>query len=266
MNRVTQLIEVITSSLVTRLQQTVATGWRDKPRIRNSHWETKQNYYRAVIQYVEDHGASGLHWKTVVQRAGGCDSTFYDVVGTSARHSLLRAYAGTDLTSCYERSEVVERLIDEAKVWAYWPVRTGWLTELKQVDGVGPAAAAECLIRVLAVWADRNPKLAEALDHAPPICAVEDLLVIDGASRTSTDAVELLRRVVRLALSPLGVFSDGVINAVRHELRGDVATTTPAHRESLAWLAEGIIAVSLEPESHPEAAALRAAIPEGHHA
>jgi len=42
-------------------------------------------------------------------------------------------------------------------------------------------------------WADDHPGLAATLDFAPPACAVEDLVVVDGGKLPATRAYGRLR-------------------------------------------------------------------------
>lgn len=254
------------SSLITDLRETTAARWRHgliRETRERPHWSTKEAYYRAVIACLED-GAQ-ISWESIIERVRprGAPSTYYTVTGGRATHALIRAYtddALTDIASAYRRTHSHDQLVDETKVWSYWPSREGWLTQLAETTNSSRPIAVECLVRVLADWAVNNQVLAAALDGTPPMCAVEDLRVIQGARGTTLDAARLLESVVKLALSPLGGISDGVLNAVREDLGGEISSIAADPETLLAQLAETISALveapSLPKDVRSDAAAL----------
>jgi hypothetical protein len=91
----------------------------------------------------------------------------------------------------------VDRLIDEAKVWDYWPHRENLLAGYR--GALDAPAATRALVSSVARWAHRRPSLAAALDHAPPLCAVEDLLLVHKGRLSAVRATEALRQTVREA-------------------------------------------------------------------
>ena len=96
----------------------------------------------------------------------------------------------------YLRTDPVEQLIDETKVWSYWPHRQHLLSRLLTA-GMSPAQMEQELTRSLVVWAQRNTSLAAALGHSPPACAVEDLTVLCqnrlSAFRAASQLTDVLR-------------------------------------------------------------------------
>ncbi len=197
---------------VSSLDETVTAKWYRRligsDRDERPHWFTKNAYYRAVDELLADHEPEPLSWRTVVEavRPRGCRSTFYGVVGPHAKLPLARAlmYAETteavQIAFCYQRSMVPDQLIDETKVWSFWPYREQLLTRYREAPKLSAPVASEGLIVALGTWASRNTGLAAALDHAPPICAVEDLMVIQRGRLSAIRAVSVLSEVVRRAL------------------------------------------------------------------
>jgi hypothetical protein len=220
--------------LTSELDKTVAACWRGQLKGRQdeddvlgkTHWRTKVSYYRAMEKFLLDDHAAPLTWQEVVDRVEpkGSRTTFYLVAGTNAAHPLLRDYgsdlggAGEQIAALYTRGSAVQKLLDEMKVWSYWAHRTGWLTQLRLTPDVSRRQAAECMVRVLTDWAVTHPETARALDHAPPMAAVEDLLVVWNRTAGAAPTAELLRDVLVCALGPLGTTSDGVLRAVRSRL------------------------------------------------
>lgn len=230
------------SSVTNDLDVTVATYWRHDlsgvsgaqgDRQAKSHWRTRVSHYRATKEVLDDPTIPFARQEIVIRvrdqggdpRRGSGDSTFYTVVGPKAYRSLLRAYQGgapgpaRNLAALYEQYSTPEQLVNEAKVWSYWEHRRGWLTQLQAVNDLTRQVAATCLVRVLADWAVSEPALARCLACAPPMAAVEDLLVIWAPDATACAAESLLREVIELALGPLGATTDGVLRAVLPRLR-----------------------------------------------
>ena len=224
------------SFILEELRDTVAVRWRrelagPEPSAR-THWNTKVGYYRAVDSLLAAGSGDPLSWVDVVAevRPQGSRTTFFAVAGPHAKKPLLRAYqtapAGPvrDIAEFLDHAKVPEMLVDETKVWSYWPHRVGWMHELHEADELSRPAVTECLIRVLLDWAVRERALASALDHAPPVCAVEDLVVIREGRLSAADAERLLRQAIRLRLIR-GCSTDGVLHLLRPEFR---PSPTPA--------------------------------------
>ncbi|MFG1607771.1 hypothetical protein [Actinoplanes sp. NPDC049265] len=223
------------------LRDTVAVRWRrelagPEPSVRK-HWNTKVSYYRAVDTLIAEPGSRGLSWVDIVSavRPHGSRTTFFGVAGPHAKRPLIRAYRSAPegpvraIARLLDRATVPEMLIDETKVWSYWPHRVGWMHELFRAAEVPRPAVAECLIRVLLDWAVREEALASALDHAPPACAVEDLLVIREQRMTTAEAERMLREAIRLRLTG-GCSTDGVVHLICREIRPASAPATGNRR------------------------------------
>ena len=202
---------------------------------RRNHWQTKIVYYRAVTELLASRPGAPLTWKSVVgaARPYGCRSTFYEVAGARARHRMvddLIADGRVDaiqLALRYLRTDPVEQLIDEAKVWSYWPYRQRLLATLSAASAPAMAgfagapatvgfagapatvalaavpatvtAAEEELIRAVRAWAGRNQALAAATGYSPPACAVEDLTQLHQGRIAALRACSLLSDVIRQA-------------------------------------------------------------------
>lgn len=212
------------------LRETVAGRWRrelagPEPSTKK-HWNTKVSYYRAVDSLLAGGHGDALAWNEVVDEmaVGGSRAGFYEVAGPHAKKPLARAYragpAGPvrDIADLLDRATVPQRLIDETKVWSYWPHRVGWMHELYRADEVARPAVAECLIRVLLDWAVRERGLAAALDHSAPACAIEDLVVIREGQIGAVEADRVLREAIRLRLAD-GGSTDGVLHLLRPKFR-----------------------------------------------
>jgi hypothetical protein len=118
------------------------------------------------------------------------------VTGRNAKHALHGAYIADASTVSlgialhYRRATAVEQLLDEAKVWTYWPYREIWL-------GRSPFPTPDSVLIAVSAWADDHPGLAATLDFAPPACAVEDLVVVHDGKLPATRAYDRLREGVR---------------------------------------------------------------------
>jgi len=169
------------------------------------HWRTKTTYYDAVGGLLRTAGSTPLTWQSIVAaaRPNGNRSTFYEVTGPSAKHALitdLRAASSLDamhICLWYQRRSVVDQLIDETKVWAYWPHREALVARYRIAPDLGPAAAADLLISSVAAWARNTPYLARALNNAPPVCAVEDLVAVNGGRLSPTNSYTRLSAAIR---------------------------------------------------------------------
>lgn len=189
--------------------QTVAATWRrrlmgtrpdPKP-----HWRTKVAYYAAVCEAIAASPGQLPSWREIVEavRPCGSRSTFYEVTGGGAKHPLLRAYrqAATpdalQIAYAYKRRRAVEQLIDEAKVWAFWPFREEWVRKARPIHDLDSAANA--YLAAVADWARRSPFLAAAIDFAPPACAVEDIAALTCGRLPAIRAHVMLRDVIQRA-------------------------------------------------------------------
>jgi hypothetical protein len=222
----------VTVSTASILDNSVTARWLrsltgEKPDEKR-HWRTRTSYYRALAGLI-DGGEPSLPWHRVVHavQPKGSRSTFYEVAGSRGRYPLLGALVADGSTEsiqvalCYERPGAVQRLIDETKVWDFWPHRASLLARYRGQPGLDGTAAvasaaaehgpsrgraeaspprlAESLVSAVAQWAYRRPSLAEALDHAPPVCAVEDLLLVHRGRLSATGAVAILRQAMKEA-------------------------------------------------------------------
>ena len=204
----------MTSTKITEdLGRTTIASWytrlADNPCPRNRHWQTKIIYYRAVAELIAAQPGRPLTWKTIVGavRPRGCRSTFYEVAGQHARHGMVSELIvdGTvrsiEIALRYQRPDPVEHLIDEAKVWSFWPYRQRFAQEAAE-----PVAATDSvpapLRRELLSWAGANPALAAANAYRPPACAVEDLVLLHQGRLAALRAESRLTEVLRSAPQP----------------------------------------------------------------
>ncbi len=217
-----------------------------------SHWRTKTAYYRAAIELLATVAPRVLSWQMIVSavRPKGSRSTFYDVAGPHAKHPLIKDFlAGgddnaTQLVLCYRRQSAIEQLIDEAKVWSFWPYRQGWLDQHAADPERGGSAMAESLLSVVAAWARREAPLAAALDHAPPVCAVEDLVLVRRGQVSATRAFSLLADAISAAGGTAAEIASGLPGGARIDL---ATTGGPGTADAvLDRLAEQIYAMTRE--------------------
>lgn len=215
--------------VVHTLLDTVAGRWRrelagPEPSGRK-HWLTKVGYYWAAERLLTGGSDDQTTWGEIVAEVQpqGSRTTFFAVAGRHAKHPLLRAYQSApagpvrDVAGGLDHESAARMLIAETKVWSIWPHRLGWVQELLHTDGLSRTAVADCLVRVLFDWAGRHPALAAALDHAPPACAVEDLLLIREQQIPAAEAARILREaLLRFAA---GCSLDGVVHAMRGHFR-----------------------------------------------
>ena len=180
--------------------ETVTSRWRSKlqvPAGGRAHWDTRAAYYRAVCELLAE--GKPVTWQRVVAavRPHGSRTTFYDVAGPKAKYPLLGALleAGTpwslNLVWAYRRDGAAATLVDEAKVWSFWPHRESWLAAARRGDGT------DGLRDALADWSLSHPQVARANDAVPPICAVEDLVVSTWPRVSVRDGIEQLAAVIR---------------------------------------------------------------------
>lgn len=189
------------------LDGTVVGGWvrrlAGNTSPRRNHWNTKTTYYRAAATVLDTGPRPDMNWKTIVAAAEprGCRSTFYEVAGAHARHRMIDALLGDGRSESlqialrYLRTDPVEQLIDEAKVWSFWAHRQR-LTQRLTASMTAADLEGELFTEV-ADWARRRPGLAGAVGHTPPACAVEDLTVIHGRRVSGVQAADRLAEVIR---------------------------------------------------------------------
>jgi hypothetical protein len=124
------------------------------------------------------------------------------MTGGHAKHSLIGdllaqpALDAMQIALYYRRACAVDQLIDEAKVWTYWPYRESLSLRYRTEPGLD---GAELLASTVGSWARRNRGLAGALQCAPPVCAVEDLLVLCPGRYSAVHAVTSLAQIIRNA-------------------------------------------------------------------
>jgi hypothetical protein len=205
-------IEPIQSSF----EETVSARWRKRlagvRATERRHWRTKIAYYTAVSRLLAG-GVSRPAWFDVIDAVEpkGSRSTFYEVTGAHAKHSLISELLAEDcvdslqLALYYRRNCAVDQLIDEAKVWTYWPYREFLRTRYERDPATDPVESA------VEAWARSNPGLAAALDCAPPVCAVEDLLILQPGRYAPLHAVTRLTGIIRNATAEL---SERLVDAV----------------------------------------------------
>ena len=192
-----------------RLRHTIAARWRAadmgsqaEPR---QHWLTKVAYYRAVVEVLSTAQKRSVNWRAVVAavRPYGSSSTFYEVAGPRAKQPLMGAYrrAGDadalQIAYTYQRTSAADHLIDEAKVWSFWDYRDAYL----RMHDAAEELPAEAYLQALRAWASVNRGLAGALEFAPPACAVEDFVALNGGTLAALRAHQFLTEVMREAVS-----------------------------------------------------------------
>jgi hypothetical protein len=241
-------------SLLEELKTTVSSRWRQALVHGNKndkrHWGTKESYYHALVATATESGYRGRLRSRIIETVEprGSIATFYTVIGPKARHALIKAYFDAesdrpDLAEVCSHDDATDQLIDEVKVWSYWPSREGWLLQLDELTDPTRELAAESLVRVLVDWSVNNSVVATLLDYAPPICAVEDLLAVQK-DRSAVDAFRLLRQVVCHAQGPLAMVTDGVLTAVRADLHGTVTPRSTSPEHLLAQIADAVYSLT----------------------
>jgi hypothetical protein len=200
------------STTIEDLRYTVIGKWHrrlaDNKSPRRNHWQTKVVYYQAAAELLAARPGHPLTWKSVVgaARPRGCRSTFYEVAGAHARHRMvddLIADGRADVMQIalrYVRTDPVEQLIDETKVWSFWPHRQQLIA--RQASGETTREGLEAaLIDALTAWARQHPALAAAVGYMPPACAVEDLTVLRegqlAGMRSAGRLTDVLRQATR---------------------------------------------------------------------
>jgi hypothetical protein len=196
------------STTIEDLRYTVIGQWHrrlaDNKSPRRNHWQTKVVYYQAAAELLAARPGHPLTWKSVVAaaRPRGCRSTFYEVAGAHARHRMvddLIADGRPDAMQIalrYLRTDPVEQLIDETKVWSFWPFRQHLIA--RHLNGeMTHEGLQDALIEALTAWARQNPALAAAVGHMPPACAVEDLTVLHEGQLAGMRSAGRLTDVLR---------------------------------------------------------------------
>jgi hypothetical protein len=198
------------SATLEDLTNTVVGTWHrrlaDNTSPRRNHWRTKVVYYQAAAELLAARHGTPLTWKSVVgaARPRGCRSTFYEVAGAHARHRMvddLIADGRTDSVQIalrYVRTDPVEQLIDETKVWSFWSYRQQ-LIGRRITAGMSADEMEGQLVQALTAWAHDHRALAAANAHTPPACAVEDLTVLHGGRLAGLRAAGRMTEVLRLA-------------------------------------------------------------------
>jgi hypothetical protein len=201
------------------LNDTVSATWRRRlagPDGTRVHWRTKTHYYRAAARLLRDRPTQPLGWRDIVGavRPRGSRSTFYEVTGPGSKHALMDEFEATgqadslQIALFFRRENAVEQLIDETKVWSYWPFREGWVSACHSEPDITVARATDALVVVLSAWARREPELAAALDHGPPACAVEDLTRLHRGQLPALRASATLKRAMLSVAGPSGDLLD----------------------------------------------------------
>lgn len=243
------------------LNDTISATWRRRlagPEGTRVHWRTKTHYYRAAARLLRERPAQPLGWRDVVEavRPRGSRSTFYEVTGPGSKHALMDEFQATGQTDSlqialsFRRENAVEQLIDETKVWSYWPFREGWVTTCHSAPGMTVTRATDAMVVVLGDWAQREPELAAALDHGPPACAVEDLVRLHRGQLPAIRARACLREAMLSLSGPAGDLLD-VDGEPEVELRPPIqpavgADPSAAADELIVGLAETIYALHRE--------------------
>jgi hypothetical protein len=145
-------------------------------------------------------------------------STLYATFGVRSRNSLAAALEGGDGPGPAGRRDIVDHLVAEAKVWSFLPSRGGWLDELERDVHLEGRLVAETLVRTVADWASRNPRVAALGGHAPPLSAVEDLRTVSVGRPTWAELTALLSDVIALAVGPRGTSPRDVLSLAHTEL------------------------------------------------
>jgi len=198
----------MSSMIVEHLGRTVTGTWHARlagiTSVRRNHWQTKIVYFRAATELLTARPGTPLTWKSIVAaaRPSGCRSTFYEVAGSHARHRMVDDLIAdgrpdsVQLALRYLRTDPVDQLLDEAKVWSYWPYRQQLVARL-EASSMSPAEVAAALLETVARWGGDHEALAASVGHTPPACAVEDLTVVHQGRLAAIRAAAQLTDVLR---------------------------------------------------------------------
>ncbi len=196
---------------INSLDRTVTAQWWRRlvaASDQSSHWRTRTAYYGAVAALLARQ-SEPLSWRSIVGAVlpHGSRSTFYTVTGRQAKRSLIDALRGTPTVSVmhlalhYQRPAAVDQLVDETKVWSFWPYRERWRRQLAEGVDMAATTATGRLTSAVAEWASSHPGLAAALDNSPPLCAVEDLLTLFPDLTTASRAYRAMSQAVGAAVA-----------------------------------------------------------------
>jgi hypothetical protein len=185
------------------LERSVAARWRERTagvEEDRGTWRTRIGYYRAVLQALSRDGEGRLAVHDIVEgHASGKPSTFYALAANGA---LVHAYRhhqdpGPRAVGELVGREPVAHVVAETKVWSFWQQRSSWL---RDVDEWYPAAefpaTSRLLVGRLVEWRDAHPLLAAAQNGMPPLCAVEDLVVLSRNLLTARQAAQRLAQAL----------------------------------------------------------------------
>ena len=194
------------------LDDTATAQWRRRlagvQTVERRHWRTRTAYYAAVSALLAA-GSPRPTWSQIIAevRPRGSRTTFYEIAGPHAKQSLVTDLLGHNdidllqLALLYRRAHAGEQLIDEAKVWSYWPYRECMAMRYRTGPQPDQQESIELLEATLTTWAAHCGSLASALHCAPPACAVEDLLHIRPGQMSVRHAAGALTRVIERAVS-----------------------------------------------------------------
>jgi hypothetical protein len=214
------------TSLVDEISDTPSARWYDdSSAAEGPHgiqvWGTRVRHYEQLVGALDSRSGDGRLARTEIARTV---ATLYNRFRNDAEDGLRNRVPGAfdiaaRLNGPDRRWDVVDNVAVEAKLWSYWPYRAGWLDEL---GGVGDdrRTAAETLVRVVAVWAFQNRRLAAYLGNQPPLAAFEDLCVILPGQVSKESVMGFLGSVVRVALDPRGGVPASVLDTVHEQLMG----------------------------------------------
>ncbi|MEU0792276.1 hypothetical protein ABZ342_19590 [Amycolatopsis sp. NPDC005961] len=216
-----------------RLEQSIAARWRtrtagDGGRARN--WQTRLGYYEALDAALERNGSPDIDVNDIVRaHRNGKLSTAYAIVTNGG---LARFYRTEQIPPDRRRiadfvpESPIHQLLAETKVWSFWPGREAWLRELDERFPTAPfRTAAQRLAQVIAGWREQHPLLAATQGGLPPLCAIEDLVILGRGALSAARAVELL-----LGAGPAGELEFpqelgcGQVPVLNHSAIDDIAT------------------------------------------
>jgi hypothetical protein len=211
------------TSLVDEISDTPSARWYDDgSAAEDPHgvqvWSTRVQHYERLVGALDSRSGDGRLARADIARTV---ATLYNRFGNDAEDGLRKRAPGAfdiaaRLNGPDRRWDVVDNVAVETKLWSYWPYRAGWLDEL----GDDRRTAAETLVRVVAMWAFQNQRLAAYLGNQPPLVAFEDLCVILPGKASKESVMGFLGSVVRAALDPRGGVPASVLDTVHEQLMG----------------------------------------------
>jgi hypothetical protein len=185
-----------------RLESSVASDWRANAaglREETRSWPTRVGYYHAVVDALRHNGGTVDAGAIIHRHEHGRQSTFY-ALGNGKE--LLHSYRTHQSLAMREVGDLVmtgpvSQLIAETKVWSFWPSRQAWVQELDERNPMGKwGMSGQSLVRRLVQWQAENPELAAAQESLPPLCAVEDLMILSRNTVNASQAGIMLLRAV----------------------------------------------------------------------